>query len=109
MAIDGFALRAVDAVLHPVGVVGLALVLDGERDLPSRAFSVVGRSRILHALMLLEAMSALEKTAFEVHSGLAVLRFALALVTDGFARRADTGHGHRIELELTGGDDLFPA
>lgn len=70
---------------------------------------MIGRSRVLHALVFLRAMPALEKTAFEVHPGLAVLDFPRALIADGIARRANAGQVHRIELEFTGWDDGFPA
>jgi len=52
-------------------------------------------------------MPALEKAPFEVHPDLAVLGFAATLVSDGLARRAGAGEVHRIELELTGWDDVF--
>ena len=109
MAIDLFALLAVHPVLHPVGVIGLALGLYGKGDLPSRAFAMVGRGRILHAAMLLGTVPALEQFSFEVHPDLSVLRFPLASQGETLASWADTGQLHRIELELTGRDGVLPA
>jgi len=43
-----------------------------------------------------------------VHPDLAVLGFPCALVADGVARRAGADEVHRIELELTGWNDVFP-
>lgn len=42
MTVDLFASRAVDSVLHPVGVVRQAFVFDGERHLSTGALTVVG-------------------------------------------------------------------
>ena len=109
VTVDLFASRAVHAVLHPVRVVRQAFVFDGERYLSTGTFTVIGRGRVLHALVFLRAMPALEKAAFEVHPDFAVLGFAGALVTDGVACRTDTGQIHRIELEFAGWDDGFPA
>ena len=108
MTVDLFASWAVYPVFHPVGVVRQSLVFDGERHLSTGALAVIGRSRVLHALVFLRAMPALEKTAFKVHPGLAVLGFAGALVADGVACRTDAGQVYRIELELTGWDSVFP-
>jgi len=44
-----------------------------------------------------------------VHPDLAVLGFAGALVADGISGWTGAGEVHRIELELTGWDDGFPA
>src|SRR5690606_39570487 len=109
VTVDFLTLRAVHSVLHPVGIVGQALVLDGERDLSSGAFAMVGRCGILHALVFLRAVPALQQTAFEVHADFAILSFACALVADGVARRADARQVDWIELELTGRNDVFPA
>ncbi len=53
-------------------------------------------------------MPALEKAAFEVHPGFAVLDFPCALVANGVTRRAGAGEVDRVELELTGWNDVFP-
>ena len=108
MAIDRFPLRTVHPVLHPAGVVRLALGFEGEGDLPSRAFAMVGRCWILHAAVLLGAVPTLQQSTFEVHPAFAVLSFACALVTEGVARRADARQVHRVELEFAGGDDVLP-
>ena len=43
VAVDLFAFLAVDAMLHPVGVIGFTVFLfDDERDLSSVAFAMVG-------------------------------------------------------------------
>ena len=53
-------------------------------------------------------MPALEQTALELHPSLTVLGFPCALVTNGVACRTDTGKTHRIELEFTRRNDVFP-
>jgi hypothetical protein len=60
VAVYGFALLAVDPLFHPVGIDGASLQLKRVGDLPSFAFAVIRRLRVLHALMLLDAMPALE-------------------------------------------------
>jgi hypothetical protein len=42
VAVNLFTLRAFHPVFHPEGVVWLAIVLDGERDLSSGTFAMVG-------------------------------------------------------------------
>jgi hypothetical protein len=44
-----------------------------------------------------------------MHPDFAILGFAFALVANGIACRADARQIHRIELEFTGWDDVFPA
>lgn len=70
---------------------------------------MIGGRRILHALALLRAVPALQQTTFEMHPDFAILGFAFALVANGIACRADARQIHRIELEFTGWDDVFPA
>jgi len=95
-------------VFHPVGVVGQAFVLDSERHLSALAFPMISGVRILHALVLLRAVTALQQTALEIGSALAVLICPGTVVLEAFARRASAGQVHRIELEFTGRDDLLP-
>ena len=109
MAVDLFTPRAVHPVFHPVGVVGQSLVLDGERHLSAFAFPMISGVRILHALVLLRTVTALQQTALEIGSALAVLVCSGTVVLEAFARRANAGQVHRIELEFTGRDDVFPA
>ena len=109
VAVYFFASWAVDTVLHPIRVVGQALVFDSERDLSAFAFPMVGGLRVLHALMLLRTVSTLQQTALEVGPALAILVGAGGVVFQAFACRTDASQVHRIKLELTGRDGLFPA
>lgn len=70
---------------------------------------MVSGSRILHTMVLLRAVTALQQAAFEVHPVFAILGLPCALVTDGVTCGADTGQIDRIELEFTGRDGLLPA
>ncbi len=63
----------------------------------------------MHALMFLRAVPALQQPAFEMCPNLAILGFPLPPVGQGFASRADTGHGHRIELKFTGRKGGLPS
>lgn len=62
MAVDLLAPRAIYPMLHSIGVVGLAFVLDGKRYLATRALAMVRRRRVLHTLVFLRAVSALQQT-----------------------------------------------
>lgn len=96
VAVDLFALWAIDSVFHPVRVVGQAFVLDSERDLPRRALAMVGGSGILHKLVLLRAVAVLQQSALEMHSNFTILGFACALITGGVTRWADASQVYRI-------------
>jgi len=108
VAVDLFTLWAVHPMFHPVGIVGLAFVLYCERHLSALAFPMISGVRILHALLLLRAVAALQQTTLEIGSALAVLICSGSVVLEAFACRANAGQADRIELEFTGRDDLFP-
>ncbi|KXS51981.1 MAG: hypothetical protein AWU57_3635 [Marinobacter sp. T13-3] len=68
---------------------------------------MIGRGRVLHSLVFLGAVPAIEQAPCKPLPGFAFLDFASALIADEVPRRANTGQVHRIELELTGWDDVF--
>ena len=70
---------------------------------------MIGGVRVLHALMLFGAVPALQQSALEIGPTLAVLVGSGALVREGLVRRADANQVHRVELEFTGRNDVFPA
>ena len=60
MAVDGFALVTVYPVFHPIHIRGATLVSLSVGHLAAFALTVIRRTRILRALVLLRARSALQ-------------------------------------------------
>jgi hypothetical protein len=95
-------------MLHPVGIGRTAPEFQSVRDLSSFAFAMICRTGILHALVFLRAVSALQQSPLEVGSGYVILVSSGAFVTQGFSSGIDARHRNRIELAFTGWNHLFP-
>lgn len=65
MTVNVLALRAVDAHLHPVGVIRCVVFLDDHRDLSPFTLSMIGSAGIAQAFGLAPAGPTLQKPAFE--------------------------------------------
>src|SRR5690554_3426179 len=108
MAIDFLASGTVDPMLHPVRVVWEALGFQNERHLPAMPLAAVGRGGITQTAVLEVTASTVGQTSLEEQLGLAARVRPLATQPERMARRAVASLRHRIELELAGGNDLFP-
>ena len=98
MTVDPLAEVGIDAVLHPVGVVGSTIgFLNDEGHLPAMAFARGGRVWVAQAGLLQIAGPAFAQSTLEEELVVSVFVLVFAAQPHRFARRAGAGLGYRIE------------
>lgn len=105
VGVDAFAVVAVDALFHPVGVWGVGFpFFDDERDLSAMTISCVGRAGVAHAVCFQMTGAALAERAFKEEFVIAVGVIGFIFKPHAFSCRAGALLFCLVEAELIGAE-----